>query len=147
VPAIPSAPVDVVSVDYVADAIHELCESDGGIGETYHLTAGANASTIAEIAALASRYFRRPLPQVLTPAEFAVRRFGVAEGSALEAGRAYFPYFSIGTEFEDAATRARLEPRGISSSPLREYLECLLDFATRSRWGKRPIARADALVA
>ena len=26
VPAIPTAPVDVVSIDYVADAIHELCE-------------------------------------------------------------------------------------------------------------------------
>jgi thioester reductase-like protein len=147
VPAIPSAPVDVVSVDYVADAIYELCESDGGVGATYHLTAGANASTIGEIAALASGYFRRPLPQVLTPAEFALRRFGAAEGSALEAGRAYFPYFSIGTEFEDAATRARLDPLGIRSSPLREYLERLLDFATRSRWGKRPIARADAFLA
>ncbi len=30
VPAIPSAPVDVVSIDYVADAIHALCESPGG---------------------------------------------------------------------------------------------------------------------
>ena len=40
VPAIPTAPVDVVSVDYVADAIHALCESNAGIGETYHLTAG-----------------------------------------------------------------------------------------------------------
>jgi thioester reductase-like protein len=145
VPANPAAPVDVVSVDYVADAIHELCESGGGIGETYHLTAGPDASTIGEIAALASRYFRRPLPQVLTPAEFAKRRFGAAEGSALEAGREYFPYFSIGTVFDDAATRARLDPQGISSSPLREYLERLLDFATRSRWGKLPIARADAL--
>jgi thioester reductase-like protein len=68
VPAIPSAPVDVVSVDYVADAIHELCESGGGIGETYHLTAGPEASTIGEIAQLASRYFSRPLPKVLPPA-------------------------------------------------------------------------------
>jgi len=50
VPAIPSAPVDVVSVDYVADAIHALAEADGGVGETYHLTAGPDASTIGEIA-------------------------------------------------------------------------------------------------
>jgi nucleoside-diphosphate-sugar epimerase len=144
VPAIPSAPVDVVSVDYVADAIHELCESDGGIGETYHLTAGANASTIDEIAHLASRYFRRPLPKVLPPAEFDARRCDSAERSALEASAAYFPYFSIDTVFDQAATRARLEPHGIRTSPLGEYLDRLLDFATRSRWGKRPIARVDA---
>ncbi|HEY5189256.1 MAG TPA: SDR family oxidoreductase [Solirubrobacteraceae bacterium] len=145
VPAIPTAPVDVVSVDYVADAVHALCESDGGIGETYHLTAGAGASTIGEIAALASRYFRRPLPRVLSPAEFAALPCSAAENSVLDASRIYFPYFAIDTVFDQAATQARLEPQGIRVTPLREYMERLLDFATRSRWGKRPIARVDAV--
>jgi thioester reductase-like protein len=145
VPAIPSAPVDVVSIDYVADAIYELCECEGGAGETYHLTAGADASTMDEIAQLASRYFRRPLPKVLSPAEFAEFEHGSVGHSTLEGSRAYFPYFSIGAVFDQAATRARLEPVGILVSPLGEYLERLLDFATRSRWGKRPIARVDAL--
>jgi thioester reductase-like protein len=144
VPAVPSAPVDVVSVDYVADAIYELCEGSDGIGETYHLTAGAQASTIGELAELASGYFRRPMPKVLPPAEFASLEQGSAQGSALEGSRAYFPYFAIGAVFDEAATRARLEPAGIHVSPLREYLDRLLDFATRSRWGKRPIARAQA---
>jgi thioester reductase-like protein len=147
VPAVPTAPVDVVSVDYVADAIHELCESPGGIGETYHLTAGVDASTINEIAQLASRYFKLPAPSVLTPGEFAALPVegGEAARNAVEASRVYFPYFSIGTVFDDTATRARLEPAGISCSPLRDYLERLLDFATRSRWGKRPIGRTEAL--
>jgi thioester reductase-like protein len=144
VPAIPSAPVDVVSIDYVADAVHALCESGAGSGQTYHLTAGSQASTMGEIAGLASRYFRRPLPQVLPPAEFAALKRGAVELSALDASRAYFPYFSIGTVFDDKASRARLEPKGIHASPLHEYLERLLDFATRSRWGKRPISRVDA---
>jgi thioester reductase-like protein len=146
VPAIPTALVDVVSVDYVADAIHELCESGGGMGETYHLTAGASASTIGEIAQLASRYFRRPLPRVLSPVEFAALEGegGEVQRSALEGSRAYFPYFSVGTVFDESVTRARLEPTGIRVSPLGEYLERLLDFATLSRWGKRPIARAEA---
>jgi thioester reductase-like protein len=147
VPAVPSAPVDVVSVDYVADAIHELCESGGGVGQTYHLTAGASASTIGEIAALASRYFRRPLPRVLSPREFAALQGPGSDlqRSTLEGSQAYFPYFSVGTVFDEAATRARLEPAGIRVSPLGDYLERLLDFATRSRWGKRPIARGEAL--
>jgi thioester reductase-like protein len=147
VPAIPSSPVDVVSVDYVADAIHELCQSPGGIGQTYHLTAGAHASTINEIAQLASRYFKRPVPSVISPGEFAALRRpgGEAQKSAIEASQVYFPYFAIGTVFDEEATRARLEPVGISVSPLGDYLERLLDFATRSRWGKRPIARVEAL--
>jgi thioester reductase-like protein len=143
VPAIPSAPVDVVSVDYVADAIHELCEGGCGTGETYHLTAGAHASTILEIAQAASRYFKRPLPTVMSPAEFAELK---GPGNALEDSNVYFPYFSVGTVFDETAARARLEPAGIGVSPLREYLDRLLDFATRSRWGKRPIARVEALM-
>jgi thioester reductase-like protein len=144
VPAIPSAPVDVVSIDYVADATFALCQDGGACRDTYHLTAGPHASTIGEIAGLASRYFRRPLPRVLPPAEFATLEVGPAERAALTAGSEYFPYFTLETVFDDAVTRARLEPEGITTVPLRDYLDRLLDFATRSRWGKRPIARAEA---
>jgi thioester reductase-like protein len=146
IPASEGAPVDVVSVDYVADAIHSLCESPGGWGETYHLTAGRQASTMGEIVNLASGYFRRPTPRFLTPAEFAAERHGVAR-SALERGQVYFPYFSVAATFDDAATRNRLEPVGIKVSPLRDYLGRLLDFATRTGWGKRPIARVEARAA
>jgi thioester reductase-like protein len=144
VPAVPTAPVDVVSVDYVADAIHELTRQPAALRQTYHLTAGADASTMDEIAQLASRYFRRPLPRVVPPGEFAVLEGGLS-AATLESSRVYFPYFSIGTTFDDAASRAQLRPAGISASPLHDYLDRLLDFATRSRWGKRPIGRADAL--
>jgi thioester reductase-like protein len=149
VPAIPSAPVDVVSVDYVADAIYELSQGPRGIGETYHLTAGARASNIAELSELASRYFDRPPPTVLAPAEFASfaeKATGVRR-SALEESQILFPYFAIRTVFDDTRARARLEPAGIRVSPLPEYLERLLDFATRTRWGKRPLSRAAALAA
>lgn len=144
VPAIASAPVDVVSIDYVADAAYHLCEHGCGEGATYHLTAGEQASTIGEIAGMASRYFRKPPPQVLAPAEFASLVIGDRERSALQAGSEYFPYFSFGARFGDAATRARLEPDGIIAWPLRDYLDRLLDFATRSRWGKLHIPRVDA---
>jgi thioester reductase-like protein len=141
VPAIPTAPVDVVSVDYVADAIHELCECPDSTGQTFHLTAGADASTIDEIAEMASRYFSRPLPRVLPPAEFAALE---SAKTFVEGSSVYFPYFAIGTVFENAVTRARLSPVGIHASPLADYMERLLDFATLSRWGKRPIARSEA---
>ncbi len=143
VPATPSAPVDVVSIDYVADGIHELCEAPGGIRQTYHLTAGTQASTIAEIAELASGYFQQPLPKLLSPAEFMAADHGVAR-SMIEEGAMYFPYFSVETTFDDAFTRAQLQPAGISVAPLREYMSRLLDYATWSRWGKHPIARVDA---
>ena len=146
VPATPSSPVDVVSIDYVADAIHELCERPGDTGQTYHLTAGSDASTMGEIVNFASGYFHRPGPKLVPPAEFASTANGVAK-TVLEEGSVYFPYFSVAATFDDAFTRARLEPAGISVSPLRDYLGRLLDFATQARWGKKPIGRAEALAA
>jgi nucleoside-diphosphate-sugar epimerase len=148
IPAYPGAPVDVVSIDYVADAVQALCDDAGVDGETYHLTAGPHASTMSEICGIASRYFRRPAPRVVPPSEFAkLPLSGVASEATLTAGRIYFPYFSIGSVFDGEATRARLEPAGIRCTPLAEYLDRLLDFATRSRWGKLRIRRADALAA
>ncbi len=147
VPAIPSAPVDAVSIDYVADAIYSLCQSGEGIGKTYHVTAGRHASTVAELVEAASRYFKRPPPRVLAPVEFAEysKCLTAMQRSALGYSAEYFPYFACGTEFDNCRARARLEPAGISASPLVTYLEQLLDFATRTRWGKRPVSRIEAL--
>ena len=115
----------------------------GSAHRTFLLTASEDASTFAEIVSLASRYFRRPEPQAVPPGEF-VAGNGTLSDAAVEAIRVYFPYFAISTVFDNARTRARLAQAGIHSTPLREYLHRLLDFATRSRWGKRPIGRAEA---
>lgn len=141
-PGDPTAPLDVVSVDYVADGIYELCEGSAGIRETYHLTASAQASTINEVATLASSYFRTPPPRMLPPEEYTA--LGEVESEVYETSRLYFPYLSVRTVFDDAAARARLEPAGLHVSPIRDYLHTLLDFATRCGWGKEPIARSDA---
>jgi long-chain acyl-CoA synthetase len=151
IPADPASPVDAVSVDYVADAAHALCFDPSPIApgaETYHLTAGAHASTLQEVCAQASSYFGRPAPRVLPPAQFAqLDAADVARAAALETGQIFFPYFSVGARFRDDATRARLAGSGIHVTPLSDYLERLLEFATRARWGKRPIGRAEALAA
>jgi long-chain acyl-CoA synthetase len=149
VPAVPSAPVDVVSIDYVADAIYAICQSDAGIGETYHVTAGKHASSVGELLEAASRYFKRPPPQVLAPTEFAeyAKNLTGVQRSALGQSAIYFPYFACGTEFDNSGARAQLEPEGISVTPLVSYLERLLDFATLTRWGKQPVSRVEALAA
>jgi thioester reductase-like protein len=151
VPAVRSAPVDVVSVDYVADAIVSVCESDGGIGETYHLTASADAATVGDLVDLATSYFERPL-RVLDPDEFErdmepeLRRSGSsAQRAVLERSRIYFPYFRLGVRFDDRRARSRLEPAGIRVAPLRDYFRALADHAVAARWGRRPITRAQAL--
>ncbi len=150
VPAVRSAPVDVVSVDYVADAIVSVCEGAGGIGETYHLTASADAATVGDLVDLATSYFDRPL-RVLDPEAFErdvepeLRRSGSsAQRAVLERSRIYFPYFRIGVRFDDRRARSLLEPAGIRVAPLRDYFRALADHAVAARWGRRRITRAEA---
>ena len=151
VPALRSAPVDVVSIDYVADAIFSVCEGEDGVGETYHLTAGPSAATVGDLVDLATDYFSRPL-RVLDPEVFErevapeVRRHGSsAQRAVLERSRTYFPYFRVAVRFDDRRARSRLEPAGIRAAPLRDYFRPLVDHAVAARWGRRPITRAQAM--
>lgn len=138
------APVDVVSVDYVADAIWALCREPFESPETHLLVSGNDAISVRELATLTSQYFDRPAPRIISPRLFRflavpvlLRRRNNATRAVLEHSAVYFPYFSVETRFDDAVTRAALEPHGIAPSALREYLPALLDFAVQTRWGKR----------
>jgi thioester reductase-like protein len=155
-PALParrSAPVDVVPVDYVADAVFELCNqpvAEDGV-ETYHLVAGRHATTVGRLVELSARYFERRPPRLLPPALY--RRFvhpllvRVRRGrprQALRRSEAYFPYFSMRVRYDDSRARRRLEPAGIRVSRVERYFNRLADFAIRSRWGKTAPTRAEA---
>ena len=147
-----SAPVDVVPVDYVADAMFELSRRPPAPGDedTYHLVAGRQATTVGRLIELSARYFRRRPPRALPPLLY--RRIVhplLVLGSrgkrrrALEKSEVYFPYFSARVRYEDRRARGRLEPAGIEVSPVESYFDRLADFATRSRWGREAPTRAE----
>jgi long-chain acyl-CoA synthetase len=132
IPALParrSAPVDVVPVDYVADAAHELaCSGPDG---TFHLVAGRNATTVGRLIDLASRHFGRSRPPVFPPGVYRrlvhpllVRR----GGEGLRRLEVYFPYFSMRVRFAD-----RRHP---PAPPVEGYFDRLLEFAEQARWGR-----------
>ena len=54
-------------VDYVADAIFALSQAAEAEGATFHLTAGAQASSVGELVELASAFFGRPPPRLVDP--------------------------------------------------------------------------------
>jgi nucleoside-diphosphate-sugar epimerase len=149
-PAVSEAPVDVVPVDYVADAIVALGAAPGGDGETYHLTAGADASTVGEVVDLAAARFQRRPPRLINPSLYRGLVHPLLVGSsrgvkkrALKRSKAYFPYFAVGVHFDDRRTRAALDPVGIRPAPLSGYFDRLVDFALKAQWGRRPLSRAD----
>ena len=135
VPARAQARVDVVPVDYVADAIVHIARERPDVRGTLHLVAGSGAVTVDELMGLAADKLDRPRPTLAAEAAGEL-----AERSA-EAAR-YLPYFDMDVVFGDACSRSVLGPAGIAPPPLRDYFGRLVDFAQDARWGKAQMARA-----
>jgi long-chain acyl-CoA synthetase len=144
VPARRSAPVDVVSVSYVADAIVALADGRGGPRRTYHLTAGAEASTVGELLDLSARRLRRRRPLAVPPGVYRrclhpllLRHSGDRRRRWLERSEIFFPYFRSGVRFDASTARRALDPAGIRPSPVSGYFDRLLDYALEADWGAR----------
>lgn len=149
VPAHESAPVDVVPVDYVADATYELASR--GPSGTFHLVAGRHATSVGRLIELASRHFERKPPPTFPPAVYrrviyplALRRLTGRARKALSKAEVFFPYFSMRVRYDDRRAREELEPAGIRVTPVEGYFHRLLDFAQEADWGRRPLGRRQA---
>jgi thioester reductase-like protein len=152
-PALPAhgdAPVDVVPVDYVADAMFALSQTREAVGARFHLTAGAHVSTVGELVDLATAYFRRPVPHLIEPSLYLrvvhplLVRTAADERSrrALRRSEIFFPYFAMRVRFDDRRTRVALRGTGIEPTPLHTYFDRLVRFALTAEWGRRRISRA-----
>ena len=134
-PALPSGRVDIVPVDYVADAL--VCLLGRREAGVFNLVAGRNASTVDELTTLASEYFGKPLPPFVDPVD-------PDADADDDHGAVYVPYFDMRVVFDDARARSVLVPAGIEAPPLREYFARLMDYATAARWGKKGMTREAA---
>jgi thioester reductase-like protein len=151
IPARGSAPIDVVPVDYVADAVLELASGGADDDGTFHLVAGPEAPTIRGVVGMAAGHLRRRRPLTLPPAFYRrvvhpvlLRLSGARRRRALERMEVFFPYFENRVTYDNRRTRERLDPTGVRTTPLEGYFGRLIDFADRARWGRRPISRARA---
>jgi nucleoside-diphosphate-sugar epimerase len=132
VPAKPDGRVDVVPVDYVADGIAKLIESDAT--GTFNLVSGADAATVDDLAELACAHFDRPRPPYVDTGAF-------GDATADEHGAVYLPYFDMDVVFDDTRTREML---GLRAPLLRTYFDQLMDYADLAKWGKRGTSREEA---
>jgi thioester reductase-like protein len=137
VPAHPERKVDVVPVDFVADALVHLLESDeSGV---LNLVAGRDAATVQELIDLSAIAFNRERPPVVPPGTT-----GTGSTHADDQGAVYFPYFDMEVVFDDARARALLGPAGIACPKLADYFPVLMDYAQATRWGKTAMTREEA---
>jgi thioester reductase-like protein len=153
-PARGVAPVDVVPIDYVADAVFALSQAREADGATFHLTAGAHVSSVGEVINLATSFFKRPVPHLIEPAVYRrvhplLVRSAPDERSrrALIRSEVFFPYFTMRVGFDNRRARVALRGSGIATTPLQGYFERLMQFALAAEWGRRHMTRASASTA
>jgi thioester reductase-like protein len=134
VPALADARVDVVPVDYVADAlVHLLGRREAGV---FNLVSGRGAPTVGALLDMASDWFGRPRPALVD----AVGPDEVGD----DHGAVYVPYFDMRVVFDDTRARSVLAPAGIEAPALADYFGRLMEYAEETRWGKRPKGREEA---
>jgi nucleoside-diphosphate-sugar epimerase len=141
-PGRPEAPVDVVPIDHVADAMMALLDVDPG--RTHLVVAGPNATTVGELVQLGADHFERPVGQILTAEQLNELIAQLPDGPrekaelALERSAHVLPYFDVRANYRDAYTADFLAARGLVARPLRDYFATLMDYAIDANWGKVP---------
>jgi thioester reductase-like protein len=138
VPARPEALVDVVPVDYVADALVHLLEHPAETG-VVNLVSGREACTVEDLVRMTSTAFGKERPPVVPPGSA-----GTGSAHADDQAAVYFPYFDMDMVFDDTHARELFSPAGIRCPHLTDYFPRLIEYAQTTRWGKTPLTREEA---
>ena len=148
VPGYPDAVLDIVPVDFVANAVARIAFDDAALGSTLHLCAGPRGSaTILQVARRAMEYFNAPEPRFVDPGFFfAIVRpllFASLWGKKrriLRDGRAYRDYFTMRMQFDTTNAERLLEPVSIRPPQVLDYLDRLFNYCVASDWGRKPVS-------
>jgi len=142
-----SSTIDVVPVDYVADAMLALFDEPRATGRIVHLAAGPERqSTIGALAAMAQRFFEgRPVryfdPMIyhrwVRPWLLPILR--VLYPEVARTGGVFLPYLVANPSFATDHAKALLEPKGIAPPPVGEYFETIMAYARDSDFGRRAL--------
>jgi thioester reductase-like protein len=140
-PALPFRPndkIDIVNVDFVADAIATLHVKENPQFDTYHLSSGRDSQTFRQVAsALAAAQNRRSpifLPMAQKPFagvvnSLANRRSTIGHGAALM--KVFMPYLTWNTVFDNTRVTAEL---GRKPVPFSQYSYPLLKFSRETNF-------------
>jgi thioester reductase-like protein len=128
IPGDADAPIDIVPVDVVADALLELLRGPVRCG-TFHVVASDEAVTNEHLATMAAEFFNAKPPRFAGPGE---------DPSAEMRAGPLVPYFRVRCVF-DALRGCHV--LGAKPPPLEQYFPALMRYARDARWGKSPMAR------
>jgi nucleoside-diphosphate-sugar epimerase len=145
IPYDPAGRLDIVPVDYVADAILALARDPATLGRTFHLTAGpARDCTLSDITEVVFRKMGRTRPRQVKPIWWrrVVRPAMMLNPSSklrktLRTGLVYRPYLELRLRFDTTQADAALGPAGITCRPVLEYIDTIVDAALKADFGAK----------
>lgn len=142
-PGSTEALMDIVPVDYVADAIAKLSEDPASVGGCFHIAAGDDAPTIGALMeqvreliggpplrALDQGRYRRFIRPLLWPFFLTKRGKMIKRG-----GEAFMPYFVANPLFD--TTQARRLLGDLRPPPISQTLERIIRYAMQEDFGGR----------
>jgi nucleoside-diphosphate-sugar epimerase len=140
-PMLPFRPgdrIDIVPVDYVADAITALHLKENPLHEIYHLSSGTASETFQKLTdALASAQNKRGpvyMPGLEKPSAWMIKTLSNATGKIGGVAtllKVFLPYLVWNTVFENARVVAEL---GRAPAPFSRYCAGLLQFSRQSHF-------------
>jgi len=129
----PTDKIDIVNVDFVADAISTLHQKDRPEHDTYHLSSGIGSHTFREITRALAAAQNKRAPMFVAVAErpfagsvnlLANRKGAIGKGASLL--RVFMPYLVWNTVFDNRRVTREL---GKKPAPFSEYCYPLLKFS------------------
>lgn len=134
-PGSPETRLDLVPVDYVADATYSISTGGDSVGQCYHLAAGRDASVrLADIRDLASFHFGKKKLQIISPEEFndfvAARRPALSEKERdmIDEVLLYLPYLTGDLAFDISNAR---QATGPAVPRVETYFKTMADYVMR----------------
>lgn len=150
-PGDPKAPVDLVPMDYAADAVFELFENRFAPKQTYHVSGGTkNLFTVTELLDEAMKAFAEQ-PKwkkrgIARPEIVDLPTYRLFEGSVEQMGndvllqvlRAlshFAPQLTYPKDFDDSGTKKALKGSKIQAAPMSKYFGKIMKYCLDSSWG------------
>jgi thioester reductase-like protein len=144
VPYDPDGRLDIVPVDFVADAILTLAGDPTAIGRTFHLAAGPGRdATIGALADHLSVRFERRKPirvrplwwrRVVRPAMMLIPSGTLRR--TLRTGLVYRPYLGLRLQFDTSEADGHLGRAGVRCPRVLDYIDTIVDAAIASDFGR-----------
>jgi thioester reductase-like protein len=132
----PTDKIDIVNVDFVAEAIATLHQKERPEHDTYHLSSGIGSQTFREITRALAAAQNKRAPVFVPVAEkpfsgsvsfLANRKGAIGKGASLM--KVFMPYLVWNTVFDNTRVTRELEKKPV---PFSEYCYPLLKFSTEN---------------